>query len=110
MYSNGGVDNKEWLDREYDTGIYRVRCTIPAHLFNDGSYNLTAIIVRDYNVILVNVPEVVHFELHDDGSGRAGYTGPMMGVLRPRLEWQFTQVQDGFSVEQSKQAFEPSDV
>jgi len=95
MFSKGNTENKAWLDRHYEKGVYRARCVIPAPLFNDGGYNVTPIIVRDYNHILANVTEAIHFELHDDGSGRAGYTGPMMGVLRPAFDWDFEEISAG---------------
>jgi lipopolysaccharide transport system ATP-binding protein len=95
LFANANVDNLEWADRKYDPGVYRVRVTIPKNLFNDGTYNVTAFLVQGYNVLLAKEDNVIQFELHDDGSGRGGYTGPMMGVLRPQLPWEFEQIAGG---------------
>ena len=48
--------------------------------------------VKDFSVVLAKEEGAVQFTLHDDGSGRYGYTGPMMGVLRPDLLWSIEQV------------------
>jgi lipopolysaccharide transport system ATP-binding protein len=92
MFTNPNTENRAWFERKYAPGVYRTRCTIPANLFNDGPYRVSAILLRDYTVVLARVEDVMQFELHDDGAGRGNYTGNMMGVLRPLLRWDFEQV------------------
>ena len=87
MFANGDPENPTWENKRYALGTYRVQCRIPAHLFNDGRYSITPIVVQDGAHIHFMEKQVVRFELHDDGSGRGNYTGPMLGLLRPKLDY-----------------------
>ena len=94
VFADAPLTHPEWADREYAPGIYRSQCVIPRRFLNDGSYDVTAILVRDYFNILVMKEKVVRFQVHEDGSGRGGYTGPWIGVVRPDLKWSIAPIGD----------------
>ena len=55
VFANGNADDKEWVDRTYEPGSYRVRVTIPGRLLNDGGYVVTPILVRNYQTVIVKL-------------------------------------------------------
>ena len=75
-------------------GDYQADCTVPAHLLNEGAYFVGVALTTytdegsynvefyDQNALTFNVIDPM-----DDGSNRYGYSGPIPGVVRPRLEW-----------------------
>ena len=87
LFSNAKSDDDSWARRKYGKGRYVARCTIPALILNDGTYDVHAIIVRELSNIVIYEKQTVSFEIHEDGTGRGGYTGPMMGVLRQHFPW-----------------------
>ena len=74
-------------------GIYRCTCTIPASFLNDTNYQISAFLVRDAGDVFVLQHQIVSFEVHDDGSGRDGYMGLMMGAIRPHMDWSVTPIE-----------------
>ncbi|MHB9023831.1 MAG: ABC transporter ATP-binding protein [Armatimonadota bacterium] len=83
-----GLD-QEWGQRIYQPGRYRLWCTIPASLLNDGIYTVSVFLHRDRNAGPVEVGEqhVIIFNVVDTGSTRGGYAGNWVGVVRPILPW-----------------------
>lgn len=55
-------------------------------MLNDGLYKIMLIIDR------LVASDVISFEVHDTGVMRKEYTGPWIGTVRPRLDWQTTQL------------------
>ena len=69
-------------------GRYRCICTIPGSFLNDASYQVSAFLIRDAGDIFLSKEQVVTFEVHDDGRGRDGFMGRMIGVIRPHMDWE----------------------
>jgi len=86
LFSTANLD--VWNRGELEPGLHRVACTIPAHLLGDGTYYVTIYLARGAGGnVDAHKPEVISFRLNDDGSGRDGYTGEWIGLIRPRLPW-----------------------
>jgi lipopolysaccharide transport system ATP-binding protein len=73
-------------------GLYRTVCTIPGNFLNDGMYRITVLIVRGGSRTAARADEVVSFTVHDTGAMRKEYTGPWIGSIRPRLDWDTEQL------------------
>ena len=85
-----------WYSRRYPRGLFRTSCTIPGCLLNDGLHSITVYIneMTAYdNIILVR--DILSFTVQDTGLMRKEYTGKWIGAVRPRLNWQTTQLTDG---------------
>ena len=67
-------------------GQYRSNCTIPGHLLNDGAYSIT-LEFREHGRMLLELPNLLQFEILDNEDGRHGWFGKWGGILRPRLPW-----------------------
>jgi lipopolysaccharide transport system ATP-binding protein len=68
-------------------GRYRSICRIPPNLLNDGKHYVSAFVVRDTNQLDAEVHEIVAFMAHDYGTERMGFTGKIIGAVRPLLAW-----------------------
>lgn len=77
----------DWHDKPQPAGIYRSTCTIPANLLNHNRYVVGVHIVTNMAQTAVHTPNVISFQVYD-GEPERGYAGAVMGVIRPRLEWQ----------------------
>jgi len=88
------VEPKEFIRR--GSGLYTSVVHIPAHLLAEQEYSLSVSIfsshgkklhhVRERNVLAFQVVDPVHGD-----SARGDYVEGFGGVLRPRLEWDFTE-------------------
>ena len=85
-----------WYSKLYSRGVFRTSCVIPGELLNNGRYSITVYINEKtaYDNILV-AREVLSFSIQDTGAMRDEYTGEWIGVVRPRLDWQTRQLDDG---------------
>lgn len=82
-------------------GGYQADCEVPGGLLNEGTYFVGVAITSYYDS---GTYEVEYFERHaltfnvidpmDVRSNRYGYAGPMPGVVRPKLDWQITRVDE----------------
>ena len=83
-----------WYSRRYPIGLFRTSCIIPGCFLNDGTHSIHLYINETGatdNILLVR--DVLAFMVRDTGMMRAEYTGPWLGAVRPRLEWETTQLQ-----------------
>jgi len=85
---SASLGRDEWFNVPHPVGRYRTRCTIPANFLNEGSYRLSAFLLRDVANVEVMQREVLSFKTHDTGAMRAEYGGQWVGAIRPRLAWQ----------------------
>jgi lipopolysaccharide transport system ATP-binding protein len=69
-----------------DAGLFCETCTIPGAFLNAGIYTVQLMIVRDTATILLNVPDVVSFEVIETRRQVSWY-GRWPGVVRPNLSW-----------------------
>jgi len=66
-------------------GMYRHSYLFPAHLMNDGLYNITIFLLTDTNRIEIRIDNAISFTIHETKS-RGDYLGVIIGCVRPRLE------------------------
>ncbi len=75
------------------TGKRISRCVIPGNLLVEGSFSLQVALsaVLENNTAHFNVPDCLRFQVIDAMEGdsmRGVYGGTLLGVVRPKLEWQ----------------------
>jgi len=88
-FTNGGTE----------PGVYTAVCTLPAYLLNNGTYFIGLALTFTHNGIhvsfwekdslAVSVRDPFEETLEDV---RAGYSGPIPGVVRPRLDWAIERI------------------
>jgi lipopolysaccharide transport system ATP-binding protein len=66
--------------------LLRDVCRVPAHLLNDGRHRVELHVSRNQRLVYQH-PDLLVFDVHDDGGGREQWYGRWPGVVRPRLEW-----------------------
>jgi len=94
LFATANFHDPVWGKMEYEPGLYLCLCTIPDHYLNEGPHYVTAVLSRDTSVNLVELSEVVSFNVHDRGDTRADYTGPWIGAVRPLLPWNGKRIGD----------------
>jgi lipopolysaccharide transport system ATP-binding protein len=88
VFATNTVRARGWSEEGHPQGLYRSQCTVPAHFFNDGTFKVKVLAVKEMNRVLFGVPEAVVFEVIDDDLGiRGGWFGKWPGVVRPKLDW-----------------------
>lgn len=88
---NLGAD--DWHGKPQPAGLYRSVCTIPANLLNETRYSVSIFIVANMARHEVIANHIIGFQTYDGNSERE-YQGTVMGVVRPRLEWQTELLDD----------------
>jgi lipopolysaccharide transport system ATP-binding protein len=66
-------------------GKYNASCHIPAPLLNDGSYTISALIVKNSTDVLFNYEEPITFEVADWRIQEGDWHGKWPGIIRPSL-------------------------
>ncbi len=82
-----------WYSRSYPRGLFRTSCSVPGNFLNDGQHSVTVYINERTaydNIILLR--DILSFTVQDTGMMRKEYTGKWIGAVRPRLDWQTTQL------------------
>ncbi|PSB29498.1 ABC transporter ATP-binding protein [Chlorogloea sp. CCALA 695] len=69
------------------SGLIRGVCYIPGNFLNDGSYQITMMIVQDTSTVLYICENLLSFTVHDVERDSNWY-GKWQGIVRPNLEWQ----------------------
>jgi lipopolysaccharide transport system ATP-binding protein len=67
--------------------------TIPAHFMNDGGYTIRLLIVKDTSIPLLDVYDVLRFEVRDVKRPGNWY-GKWIGAVRPKFDWTFGAIDD----------------
>ena len=82
-----------WYSRRYPKGLYRTSCTIPGLLLNDGFHSISlSINVNESTDRIIAMKNVVDFIVQDTGVMRQEFLGQWLGAVRPRLDWQTSQL------------------
>jgi len=84
---------------EMRPGCYQADCTIPADFLNEGAYFVGVALTTHLDAGTFNVEfynqNALSFNVIDtmeDRSNRYSYSGPMPGVIRPRLAWNLKEL------------------
>ena len=86
---------EEYIDcNGMEPGIYNAECVVPANLLNNGTYFVGLALTFTHQGLHVSffekdalcftVVEPLEETLH---TLRCGYSGPLPGAVRPKLEW-----------------------
>jgi len=67
-------------------GLTREVCELPGGLLNDGGYRVRLLIVKDASRCLIDMPDVVSFEI-TEGERQVQWYGEWIGAVRPTLAW-----------------------
>ena len=72
--------------RHFPVGLVRASFVIPGDFLNDDTYTVRVLIVKDTSVILLDLSDVLMFEVQD--SDRDGnWYGKWIGTVRPKFDW-----------------------
>lgn len=74
------------------SGLIRGVCYIPGNFFNDGSYQITMLIVQDTSSVVYTCANLLSFTVHDIEREFKWY-GKWQGVVRPNLKWSFAPIE-----------------
>ena len=87
LFPTANLHIEGWGNKIYDSGFYSCTCIIPGSLLNSGTYFIHVYLSTLSGTPYVHVPNVVSFQVIDDGTGRGAYRGASTGIIRPLLEW-----------------------
>lgn len=74
------------------SGLIRGICYLPGNFLNDGSYQITMMIVQDTSTILYTYEHILSFTVHDV-EREFNWYGKWQGTVRPNLKWDFTPIE-----------------
>jgi lipopolysaccharide transport system ATP-binding protein len=81
------VFNTGSLAQSFPRGLVCGSFVIPGDFLNDDTYTVRVLIVKDTSVALLDVSDVLMFEVRD--SDRQGnWYGKWIGTVRPKFDWQ----------------------
>jgi len=89
LYNIEGVAifNTGSVARSFPAGLVRGSFVIPGNFLNDDTYTVRILIVKDTSVALMDLTDVLMFEVQD--SDRQGnWYGKWIGTVRPKFDWQ----------------------
>lgn len=87
IFSIGRSYIADWRERTFPTGLIRNRCLIPGDLLNDGVHRVGLYLGRNDETLL-ELEDVLTFDVHDATEKRDGWYGKWDGAIRPMLEWE----------------------
>jgi lipopolysaccharide transport system ATP-binding protein len=72
--------------QEFPVGLVKSICFIPENFLNNGTYKLRVLIVKNTSTVILDLEDVIFFEIHDvERSGN--WYGEWIGTVRPKLDW-----------------------
>lgn len=78
----------------FPDGIFRSGVEIPGDLLNDGLYRVTLVVVKDSNLPILKVDDILSFEVLEDLQMRQHWFGKWPGVVRPQVKWSTCQISE----------------
>ncbi len=79
--------------RHWPQGIVEGSFVIPAGLLNEGVYLLRVAVIKNGWQTLLDLDDVVSFEVHDE-SERSNWYGKWPGVIHPEFAWDMTWISE----------------
>jgi lipopolysaccharide transport system ATP-binding protein len=89
LYNIEGIAifNTGSVARTFPAGLVRGSFVIPGDFLNDDTYTVRVLIVKDTSVVLLDISNVLMFEVQD--SDRQGnWYGKWIGTVRPKFDWE----------------------
>ncbi|QKJ30430.1 ATP-binding cassette domain-containing protein [Mucilaginibacter mali] len=65
-------------------GKYRAKCTIPANLLNDNTYNINVYLIKDRSVVLAGFNRIIQFEIQEILRDE-NWHSKWIGIIRPQI-------------------------
>jgi lipopolysaccharide transport system ATP-binding protein len=93
-WSSTTLNVDPYSGQSFEKGVYKSRMKFPPYFFNEGGYYINAIINREAMTPIVFVKEAVTFTIVDSGDMRKEYTDFVGGVVRPKFEWNTSQLSE----------------
>jgi lipopolysaccharide transport system ATP-binding protein len=81
------AEESVWNGRPLPRGLFRSVFYLPGNLLNDGSYHVAVHVVKDLKRPILQLENVLTFEVEDNLQYRGIFVGKWYGVVRPRLQW-----------------------
>lgn len=88
LYSVEGIAifNTGSIPQAFPEGLVCGSFVVPGDFLNDGAYTIRLLIVKDTSVALLDLNNLLAFEVHD--CERMGnWYGKLIGAVRPRFDW-----------------------
>ena len=79
----------------HEPGIFRASCRIPQNLLNNNLYYVTVFLITNTTEQRVVERDVLSFSV-EESAARDEYVGRVIGLVRPRLEWNTVKVESRF--------------
>ncbi|MDH5693534.1 MAG: ABC transporter ATP-binding protein [Gammaproteobacteria bacterium] len=87
LFSSGSFFNPQLNGIKLGVGRHEFECEIPGNLLNEGEYTLDVLLVRDRHIRLAQELSLLSFRIHDEPMDIEGWNWPIIGVIRPKLNW-----------------------
>ncbi len=96
LFMTANLHDQVWAQRQYEPGLYRCSCRIPANFLNEGTYFVNAYLSCDIRRPTdVRKEPAASFRSHDFGTSRGGcIAGRWPGLVRPLLPWAGSHIGD----------------
>jgi lipopolysaccharide transport system ATP-binding protein len=94
LYSYTGecIFNVGTQSQAFAKGIVTGALEIPGHFLNDGSYNISIMVVKDTSEVIYNMEDALSFDIEDYRENVSWY-GKWPGYIRPQLNFTLKQTE-----------------
>ena len=82
----GCIFNTVSASEPQPVGLIKGTCLIPNNFLNDGVYQVRLLIVRDSSIPLIDMDDILSFEVHEE-ERKGEWYGKWIGAVRPLLDW-----------------------
>jgi lipopolysaccharide transport system ATP-binding protein len=87
VFSSGSFFTPQLNGARLGAGMHEFFCSVPASLLNTGDYTLDVSLIRDRSENVMTESSVVSFHVEEGRGVIEGWHWPILGVVRPRLDW-----------------------
>ncbi|NCX96379.1 MAG: ATP-binding cassette domain-containing protein, partial [Chitinophagia bacterium] len=87
LFSSPSLADDEWSGKVHSIGTYKAYCLLPAHFFNEATYRLNILFLRNFVDVIADVHDVITIQKFDSGLYRRDFIGEWRGIARPLISW-----------------------
>jgi len=80
------------LPKVIQHGVYKYSCNIPGDLLNNGAYTIETYFVKDSNIVLYRVENLLMFEVIEAEREEGSFLDELPVAIRPKLKWDAEQI------------------
>lgn len=94
LFYTSNLHDNAWGQKEYEPGLYKCSCRIPANLLDEGTYSVNAYLSSDVQQPADAVKEpAVFFRVYESSIGKNVYMpGQWLALIRPVLTWRTEKI------------------